>query len=580
MFKRSRSPTSHAPKQPSSAKKSKKSPSTSKDPLLPWQIAFRSGATAFSERNYNEALRCFNQALELQPNEAIILDSRSATHEKLQCPEAALKDAVHTCRVARQDSRGYLRAGKLLSLQGKWEEAFRVYNKGAKHVLSSDPRYPTIIQMKLAVKCKLNARDFVSVFPYEILDNIFSRLSFRRRLQCSAVSKSWRHFMIHWAPMWKHFDFGSDKPSLAVISRYLSYANPRCISSFHVENYSKKHSDKLLQMLIDNNCQYLQRLEMALCQLSPILLYRTLRLIGNHITHLQLDYCSTDADTLLQLIQGTPSTLTHLSILGRDLLSSPSLVFPSKLMLRSLSVTVEKPGDVLTAANFQRFIAACPVLEQVYIDYVSHNASMPLLALKSHCPHLQTIEISSVTRSTKAFDDIQLQQPAFAPGLRAFISNCLSDTPDEDIQRTLNDQYESLEILKMPKLSPRTALPIYLSNIAWCRLREVSFKACSAFQANHLCSFLEKAPSIEILDLACVWNTDDRVLQVVSQLKDLQKMDISFTSVTGIGVRLLVDERGPNLKKLTMNGCHSVGADVVAYARDRLGRSAVECMFN
>lgn len=62
--------------------------------------------------------------------------------------------------------------------------------------------------------------------------------------------------------------------------------------------------------------------------------------------------------------------------------------------------------------------------------------------------------------------------------------------------------------------------------------------------------------------------SDDLVIAIASNFKDLQTLDLSSTRITGVGVRALV-EGLKDLKTINVSGCQSLGSDAVAWARLR-----------
>lgn len=235
--------------------------STTNNSSEPWKLVFNDARQAFSENKFKNAVALFTRALVLNPNHTTLLDCRAACYEKLEELDLALKDASTIVKVAPNDARGYLRAGKILSLQKKYEKATHIYTRALKKVDPTDARYAMISNVKELAEKALkppSKHDMMTKLPYDVISLVFSYLSFDRRIQCTAVSKSWRNFTVNWAGMWRDLEFGNRKVSMNVIKRYLGYAQGRHVRSFSIHFANRNTVKNILQSLIDENCQYIE----------------------------------------------------------------------------------------------------------------------------------------------------------------------------------------------------------------------------------------------------------------------------------------------------------------------------------
>jgi tetratricopeptide (TPR) repeat protein len=241
--------------------KQAKTTATPAHELEQWKRVFSDAREAFAQKKFNESVALFTRALTLKPAHPTLLDCRAASYEKINQLDLALCDAKNIIQVAPIESRGYLRAGKVLSLQQKYDSAIKVYKRALTKVDPADARYQQIVLMKTQVEKKANPppiHDFMKVLPYDVTSLIFSMLSFDRRVQCTGVCKSWRDFALSWSGMWRDLDFGDRKVPLAIIKKYLSYAKGRHVRRFAVTNANLNTMKKILQLLIDENCQYIE----------------------------------------------------------------------------------------------------------------------------------------------------------------------------------------------------------------------------------------------------------------------------------------------------------------------------------
>ena len=71
-----------------------------------------------------------------------LLNLRAATYEKVGELGEAAREAKHMIRLDKKSAAGYLRAGKVMCLMGKWEKALEVYRSGVGRVPEQDPQRP------------------------------------------------------------------------------------------------------------------------------------------------------------------------------------------------------------------------------------------------------------------------------------------------------------------------------------------------------------------------------------------------------------------------------------------------------
>ncbi|KAI8377730.1 uncharacterized protein BYT42DRAFT_571395 [Radiomyces spectabilis] len=430
---------------------------------------------------------------------------------------------------------------------------------------------------------KISIQNFVSLLPQEIVGIIFSHLPFDELLRhCPEVSKTWHNFIMNWGPLWKEPHYLTNPPPHYF--RYMLSANLRCLSVFRVGGYlNEEKMVKLLQMLVDKKCENIRKLELYYCRFPSSVFLRTLGYIGNQMTHLRLDECEIDLETMSQVIQYTQNTLIELSILNGESSNSwtqpwilPS-TFPSKLKLRSISLTMPRLHRPIAATIYGLLIAACPDLRHIYLFHRDNDASGLFRILRAHCPLLESICVDATLFMDEVnpfYDNPQMQKETTRGRLREFAIKCLKETPDEYIEAALDNQQETLRILRLEELPEPCRIPSFVSQHAWPQLREVSLKDSPEFEEDHLCAFFEKAPLLEVINLSRVGRTTDRVLEVMSKLKHLEGVDVSHTSVTGVGVRMLL-EQCRTLIWLGVNGCYSIEPDVIRYAQDLLGQCQV-----
>lgn len=225
-----------------------------------WAEPFLRGKQDFSCAKYTDAIKHFSDAIAINSTNITLFDCRAACYEKLGQWSDAHRDAMTMIKTSPAQSNGYLRAGKLFSIQKRYSNALAIYNRALKTVPETDSRYCQLVDMRKMVLAqrKQVGIDFLQILPFDIVAQIFELLSFDRRIQCMAVSRSWRGTLKHWPGMWREIDFPA-KMSLHTMKKYMSYVKGRYVRKFTLYG-NRNRATNMLQLLINRDCQYIQTL--------------------------------------------------------------------------------------------------------------------------------------------------------------------------------------------------------------------------------------------------------------------------------------------------------------------------------
>ena len=97
-------------------------------------------------------METLGEARSLHPGLYELLNLRAATYEKTGKLGEAAREAKLMIRLDKKGAAGYLRAGKVMCLMGKWETALEVYKSGMGRVPREDPQRSVSISSLLLLR--------------------------------------------------------------------------------------------------------------------------------------------------------------------------------------------------------------------------------------------------------------------------------------------------------------------------------------------------------------------------------------------------------------------------------------------
>lgn len=96
------------------------------------------GNAALQSENFEEAIKYYTEAINLDPNNHILFSNRSAAFAKTGKYKESLDDAEKTINLKSDWPKGYSRKGAALELLNKYDEAIKTYEEGLKYDPNND----------------------------------------------------------------------------------------------------------------------------------------------------------------------------------------------------------------------------------------------------------------------------------------------------------------------------------------------------------------------------------------------------------------------------------------------------------
>ncbi|XP_072302685.1 stress-induced-phosphoprotein 1 [Eucyclogobius newberryi] len=146
------------------------------------------GNKALSAGNVDEAVKCYSEAIGLDPSNHVLYSNRSAAYAKKGNYENALQDACQTIKIKPDWGKGYSRKAAALEFLGRLEEAKATYHEGIRQEPSNQQLKDGLqnIEVRLAEKSMMN--------PFAI-PNLYDKLEKDARTRDLLSEPSYRELL-------------------------------------------------------------------------------------------------------------------------------------------------------------------------------------------------------------------------------------------------------------------------------------------------------------------------------------------------------------------------------------------------
>ena len=453
----------------------------------------------------------------------------------------------------KRNCNGYLRTGQILQLMGKPTTALDIYQLGLRNVPPSEVQAKEIQKLRddLTRRCApVKAMDPLRILPIEIVEYIIGYMDFRQTVILLRVSKSWQSLLTSMPRLWANLDLRSTRKSarMPAVRNYVKSAQRTCFALQFSRYYE---TEQKLFSHVASRCQGLRELRISSGIVGTSLVatahyaknLRTLILSPRVEVHPQtvnelLHECVNleHAEFHVQRHMGTvikfqPLPNLHTLVLNSPLYSGGCLYIQGMKNIRSL-----------TLVNWG--IKAIPRLD---LSRLKHLEYLDITDVYARWPPALPISIRSLNMTRSSHTEtpsIPFELPALPHLEHLFIEGMFPACDNLALTQILKASTAGLRSLSLT-----------------CGGEGISCEDIHSLIQN---GFLD---TIEKFGLAQCRDIDDVLATIIAErLPQLKALDLSNSSVTGVGVKAILKGHG-SLEWLGLNDCEHTSLDAVELAR-------------
>ena len=146
------------------------------------------GNKALQEKNYEEAIKQYTKAIEIDPNDHVFYSNRSAAYISANNPEKALEDGTKCVQLNPTWAKGYSRKGAAYHALKKYEEALETYQEGLAHAPDDSGLKSGVAEINKILESR-NAGSGGGLFGPQLLSKLVGHPKFGPKLADPAFMK-------------------------------------------------------------------------------------------------------------------------------------------------------------------------------------------------------------------------------------------------------------------------------------------------------------------------------------------------------------------------------------------------------
>ncbi|CAB4380105.1 RNI-like protein [Rhizophagus irregularis] len=558
------------------------------------------------EINQKYALQCFNEAKDALKNNELakaqelltkainlvptcipFYDYRASTLEKLGQLDDALRDALSMIKLDKTAVKAYLRTGKVYRLLNQADKAIKIYNIGLSHVKIKDQYYKLLQKQSEELQNKFlsdssKTCDMMRFLPPELRDDVLKRLPFASLCKATAVSKTWRNYILSSEVLWRDINFERPLRNTNALDdqtiRVYAKRGGRRLRKL-ICGDSPKVTDKALLALREIPCDRLQCIILSDSNISDENIRAFVKTIGLNLN--TIDFSKSDITNMtLSVIL---SRCRHLESLNLSFCNSltteafnPAIVDnkASKLNDINLQCCDQVMGNVIDYFNilFPKLVrldlAGISGLTTKSLDNMKNFVSLKFLRIRGDLP---TEEYLTLDDAFETFARNCIHLCTFS------LNECQSLT--DSCIRKLVQSCSKLKELDIMSNNYLTDVTMQLIGNYCKQLRVLYIGKSPGITDAGVINVIKSdcGPLLEVIDLRRNSNiTDETLKEMGSHCRSLREVNFTWCkNVTGSGVGALVRQCGSTLKHLVLQECYNVAPDAIEYARKILGKNGI-----
>ncbi|RKF63329.1 putative f-box tpr repeat containing protein pof3 [Erysiphe neolycopersici] len=527
---------------------------------------FEHGFDLYIKKDLNGAINAFTEVVDNSTDGTLVkaLDSRAACYEKLEDFRRALQDGKRMIKVKPDSSKGYLRTGKILCLNGKKEIALKIYERGLSKVkIGTDRERALLDSIYYRLKSELNRYDPFQILPMELAYIICKNLELCDLSVCLVVSKGWKTLLESFRSLWTTLDTTYihnliPVKSLKIFLRRSNYTLYRATISL------KCLADRSRLQYIVETCRFLKELELrgshildntqfhlfsSAKEIEKLYITQNVLVESKLMQNMLKNCCQSLVEVRFSNVQGSRYEFINFK-------------WPKLDALKSITLRASDNG----AIDMNYFLEATPNVTTVVLDRFEVLIKQTLdLRSWSHLKRLHLLHAGL------------LKFPKLPQTLQHLVL-------DKNPNLSITDELEKEDLFSLPLLETfycqSTSIELHhLFAITKACIQANNFKSLGigghyhnhlimvSYSTNKIPKNLPPSLSLEELSLALLPITDNQILEILQLYPKLRKIDLSGTCVTGVTIKALIEKGG--VEWIKVSDQMSVSFDAIELARNK-----------